>query len=366
MIIRRRASTSPLPGALLALAIAAALLNLGGAAAGTRAADERTLRLLTHDSFYLPPEVIATFEAASGARLQVINGGDAGTTVNQAILTRLAGNEPLADVIYGVDNTFLSRALEAGVLAPYTSSESGAIAEGLAIESDLATPVDIGDVCLNIDLAAFGDGGLPVPGSLDDLLDPALAATLVVEDPATSSPGLAFLLATIATFGEDPATGWRAFWAGLRENGVEVASDWEEAYHERFSGGSGLGDRPIVVSYATSPVAEVLFGPDPEADVAPTRALEPGCFRQVEYAAVLAGAREPELAGAFIDFLLSTDAQAALPMAMYVLPVREDVALPEAFERHALRPAAPLTMDAAAIDAGREGWIDEWTDIVLR
>ena len=324
------------------------------------------MRLLTHDSFFLPPELVEAFEAEHDAHLEVINAGDAGTTVNQAILTRMAGDEPLADVLYGVDNTFLSRALEADVFEPYRSAEAAAVMPELVLEGDAATPIDIGDVCLNIDVAAFEERGLPVPDELGDLLDPALANTLVVEDPSTSSPGLAFLLATVATFGEDDETGWQAFWTELRANGVEVASTWEEAYYGRFSGGSGEGDRPIVVSYASSPVAEVIFGPDPDADVAPTRAIDAGCFRQVEYAAVLAGAREPELAGAFIDFLLSPETQAALPMAMFVLPVREDVALPEAFERHALQPAAPLTMEPAAIDAGRERWIDEWTDTVLR
>jgi thiamine transport system substrate-binding protein len=332
----------------------------------TLGAEERTVRLLTHDSFFLPPELIEAFEAEHDAHVEVINAGDAGTTVNQAILTRMAGDEPIADVLYGVDNTFLSRALEAEVFQPYHATDAASLMPELVLVGDAATPIDIGDVCLNIDVAAFEERGLPVPDSLEDLLDPSLVDTLVVEDPSTSSPGLAFLLATVATFGEDPDTGWQAFWAGLRENGVEVASGWEEAYYGRFSGGSGEGDRPMVVSYASSPVAEVVFGSDPDADIAPTRAIDAGCFRQVEYAAVLAGAREPELAGAFIDFLLSPETQAALPMAMFVLPVREDVALPDAFLRHALRPPAPLTMEPAAIDAGRERWIDEWTEIVLR
>ena len=348
-----------------ALGLVAALAVMA-AAAPAYGADERTVRLLTHDSFALPDAVVAAFEAEHDARLEIIQAGDAGATVNQAILTRMAGDEPIADVIYGVDNTFLSRAVEAGIFAPYRALELAAVPEELRVPEDLATPIDVGDVCLNIDVAAFEERGLPVPASLEDLIEPELRDTLVMEDPSLSSPGLAFLLATVATFGEDPHVGWQGYWRALRENGVEVASGWEEAYYGRFSGGSGEGDRPIVVSYATSPVAEVLFGEDPDAEVAPTRALEAGCFRQVEYAGVLAGARQPELAGAFIDHLLSAETQAELPMAMYVLPVREDVALPEAFERHALQPRAPIRMDAADIDAGRERWIAEWTDIVLR
>jgi thiamine transport system substrate-binding protein len=340
---------------------------LAGSGAVPVAAGERVVRLLTHASFYLPPEVLAAFEDEHGVRVEVVFAGDAGAMVNDAVLVRLAGDEPVADVLYGVDNTFLSRALEAGIFEPYRSARTDAVAPAFLLpQEDRVTPVDHADVCLNIDVQAFEERGLPVPERLDDLLDPALRDALVVEDPAVSSPGLAFLLATIVTYGEDPDDGWHGFWRGLRENGVEVASDWGEAYYERFSGGTGEGDRPIVVSYATSPVAEVLAGPDPAADIGPTRAIEAGCFRQIEYAAVLAGAREAGLAGAFIDHLVAPDTQAALPLAMYVLPVRDDVPLPAAFERHALRPAAPLTMDPEAIDDGRGRWIDEWTAVVLR
>jgi thiamine transport system substrate-binding protein len=228
------------------------------------------------------------------------------------------------------------------------------------------TPIDTADVCLNIDREAFAATGLPVPVALEDLLDPALADRLVVQNPATSSPGLAFLLATIATFGEEPGAGWQAFWAGLRDNGVQVTSGWEEAYYGAFSGGAGEGDRPIVVSYAASPAAEVVFGPDPDADASPTQALEAGCFRQVEFAGILAGTDQPELAGALIDHLLAPETQAELPLAMYVDPVRRDVPLPEVFERFALRPTAPLSLDPEAIAAGRDEWIRQWTDIVLR
>ena len=214
--------------------------------------------------------------------------------------------------------------------------------------------------------AAFGPGGLPLPSRLEDLLDPALAGQLVVQNPATSSPGLAFLLATVAYFGEDAETGWQAFWAGLRENGVTVTSGWEEAYYGSFSGGAGEGELPIVVSYASSPAAEVVFGADPDATESPTAAVDAGCFRQIEFAGILRGTDEPELAAALIDYLLSPEVQAELPLAMYVYPARSDVPLPEVFEQHALVPSAPLSLEPAAIDAGREEWIREWTDIVLR
>jgi thiamine transport system substrate-binding protein len=344
--------------ALITLGLALALLPATTAPA---VAQERTLTLMTHDSFYLPEAVIESFEEVHGVDLQLLPAGDAGAMVNQAILTAEA---PLADVLFGVDNTFLSRALEAGIFEPYLSVGLEQVPAELQLDPEgRVTPIDFGDVCLNLDRSAFEDGDLPRPETLEDLTDPALAGQLVVQNPATSSPGLAFLLATVAYFGED---GWGDFWSDLRGNGVAVTSGWEEAYYGRFSGGAGDGDRPIVVSYASSPAAEVIYGPDPEAEVSPTAALEAGCFRQVEFAGILRGTAEPELAGALIDHLLSPEVQAELPLAMFVYPARADVALPPEFEAHALVPAAPLFLDPATIDARREDWISEWTDIVLR
>ncbi len=236
---------------LAATALALGLLLAGAIPA---AAEETTVTLMTHDSFYLPDEVFESFEAEHDARVQLLPAGDAGAMVNQAILT---ADAPLADVLFGVDNTFLSRALAADLFEPYAPAALAAVPAELQLDPEgRVTPVDFGDVCLNLDRAAFADGELPTPATLEDLADPALAGQLVVENPATSSPGLAFLLATMAYFGED---GWADYWRALREADVTVASGWEEAYYGRFSGGSGEGDRPIVVSYAASPVAEVLY-----------------------------------------------------------------------------------------------------------
>ena len=325
---------------------------------------ERTLTLMTHDSFYLPAAVIDSFEAAHDVDVRLLPAGDAGAMVNQAILT---ADRPLADVLYGIDNAFLSRALEADLFEPWQSAALEFVPAELQLDPEhRVTPIDYADVCLNLDREAFADGALTVPTSLEDLADPALAGQLVVENPATSSPGLAFLLATIAHFGEDPETGWTAFWTDLRDNDVTVTSGWQEAYYGSFSGGTGEGDRPIVVSYASSPAAEVIYGSDPTSDESPTLAIEAGCFRQIEFAGILRGTDEPELAGALIDHLLGVEVQAELPLAMFVYPARSEVALPGVFEQHALVPTAPLSLDPATIDAGREAWIREWTDIVLR
>ncbi len=339
-------------------------IGLLAALAAPALGQERTVTLMTHDSFFLPDSAIESFEAANDVKVELLAAGDAGSMVNQAILT---ADRPLADVLFGIDNTFLSRALEADIFEPYESAALSAVPAELKLDPEFrVTPMDVGDVCINLDRSAFGESGLPAPTSLEDLAKPALAGTLVVQNPATSSPGLAFLLATIAYFGDDPDTGWQAYWAALRDNDTSVAAGWEEAYNGEFSAGASQGERPIVVSYASSPAAAVLFGPDPTAEVSPTIALEAGCFRQIEFSGILRGSDQPELAGALIDHLLSPEVQAELPLAMFVYPARSDVALPEVFERHAATPVAPLSLDPEVIAAGREEWIREWTDIVLR
>ncbi|MBN2113501.1 MAG: thiamine ABC transporter substrate-binding protein [Acidimicrobiia bacterium] len=320
-----------------------------------------TVRLLTHDSFLITEETAAAFTATTGWRLEVLPAGDTGSMVNQAILA--AGN-PVADVLFGVDTTFLSRALDADLFIPYESPVLGSLIPGLATDPDhRVTPIDYGDVCLNYDKAAFTT--TPPPQSPADLTAPAYRGMLVVEDPATSSPGLAFLLATIASFGEAGEYTWQDYWADLRANDVRVTSGWEEAYYGAFSGGSGEGDRPIVVSYASSPPAEVIYA-DPPVGEAPTAVVTQGCFRQVEYAGILRGTSREAGARALIDFLLGERFQEEMPLTMFVFPALASADLPAEFVAHTMIPAAPLTLDPAAIEANRERWIEEWAAIVLR
>ncbi|WP_372593930.1 thiamine ABC transporter substrate binding subunit [Actinotalea sp.] len=315
-----------------------------------------TVRLITHDSFALSEELIAQFEADTGLTLEQVAPGDAGSMVNQLILTKDA---PIGDVVFGIDNSFATRAIDEGVLAPYTSPALPADAAQYAVdEAGSLTPIDTGDVCVNADDEWFADAGLELPVTFEDLLEPEYADLLVVENPATSSPGLAFLLATVGAFGED---GWLDYWAGLRDNGVAVAASWSDAYYVDFSGPSSEGDRPLVVSYSSSPPYEVPEG----EDTAPTSALLETCFRQVEYAGVIAGAANPEGAQLVIDWLLSPEVQADIPGSMYVYPVDSTVALPEDWARFAPQAASPFVVAPAEIAANRDAWITAWTDTVI-
>ena len=344
---------------LLALAgcsLAGADPDGGDAAAAAGGQDGDTVTLVTHDSFAVDEALIEDFEAESGFDVQVVQPGDGGTLVNQLVLTKDA---PLGDVVYGIDNSFASRAIDEGVLEPYRSPELPAEAEQYAADdAGHLTPIDMGDVCINVDHEWFAEQGLAEPETLEDLADPAYRDLLVVTNPATSSPGLAFLLATVGAFGED---GWVDYWAQLRDNGVKVVEGWSDAYSVDFSGSSGEGPRPLVLSYASSPPAEVPEG----ADQAPTGALLDTCFRQVEYAGVLAGADNPEGAQAVVDFLLSEEVQASIPESMYMYPVDPSVPLPETWERFAPLAEDPFTVPAQDIDANRDEWIRTWTDTVI-
>ncbi len=319
-----------------------------------------TVQLVTHDSFNVSEDVLASFTEETGIEVEILQGGDAGQVVNQAVLS--AGN-PQGDVLFGVDNTLLSRALDADVFEPHEAEGLDAVDPSLVLDDQhRVTPIDRGDVCLNYDVAAFEESGTPVPETLADLTDEVYAGQLVVENPATSSPGLAFLLATVETFGED---GWTDFWEALVANDVAVASGWEAAYYGEFSGAAGSeGDRPLVVSYASSPPAEVIFAEE-ELDEAPTGVIEASCFQQIEFAGVLAGTDAPDEARALVDFMLSPTFQADIPLQMFVFPARTDVDLPPEFLEYTVVPEDPVTMDPARIDANREEWIDQWTSIVL-
>jgi len=316
--------------------------------------------LLTHDSFAMPSAVWDAFEAATGITVTVLQGGDAGTVVNQAILTK---DNPTADVLFGIDNTFLSRGLSEELFTPYRAVGLDGIPDELELGvSDTLTPIDFGDVCLNYDLEAFS--GSPPPSTLTDLVDPAFRGMLVVENPATSSPGLAFLLATIAAFPEGSAYAWQQFWMDLRANDVLIADGWETAYYGEFSGGaSGEGDRPLVVSYASSPPAEVIFA-DPPSDVATTGVITAGCFRQIEFAGILAGSSHQDAAQQLIDFMVGRTFQDEIALNMFVFPALEDADLPSEFIEFTTIPAAPATVAPDVIEANRDGWIAEWTELM--
>jgi len=303
-----------------------ALLSLTGCAAPSD-----TVRLATHDSFAISDELIAQFEETSGYQLEIVRLGDTGTLTNQLALTK---NAPIADVMFGIDNTFRSLAEKEGILA------------GELVE------IDYSDVCFNYDIGWFEEKNLTPPANWRELTKPEYKSLTVVTNPRFSSPGLAFLATTFAGFDTNMKT--FEYWRNLRDNGLKVASSWEDAYFSDFTRYGGT--RPIVLSYASSPAAEVTNG------VAGTAALLDDCFRQVEYAATLSRASNTAGAAALVEFLVSEAFQSSVAESMYVYPAVEGIAIPEDWAKFAL-PARSILGDPNQLAQNRERWLKDWSDV---
>lgn len=327
----------------------------------TLAPGQTELILVTHDSFAASEDVIQEFEKANNAKVRILKSGDAGVELNKEILA--GASNPLGDALFGVDNTFLSRALKADIFETHMADGVREIPNEFKLDPKFRlTPIDYGDVCLNYDIGWFKQKNIPAPQALEDLVKPQYKSLLVVENPATSSPGLAFLLATIAHFGQDK---YLDYWKQLRANDVAISDGWDDAFNNRFTL-SANGDRPVVVSYATDPAAEVFFSngkftEPPNALIANNQA----CFKQIEFAGVLKGAKHPDLARKFVDYMLSVRFQSDIPGQMFVYPVNPQATLPDWFKF-----SPPLKSDATlppdVIDANRDKWITAWTQAMLR
>lgn len=353
--------------AALAVGLGMVTLTACGSSGSTSAGggDYKTVTLVSHNSWAASKSVIAAFEKQSGYKVKVLEDGDAGQAVNKAILTK---DNPQGDVFFGVDNTLLSRALDNGLFQPYRAKGLDQVDARFQLDADKhrVTPIDYGDICVNYDKKYFADHKLTPPTSFDDLAKPAYKNLLVTENASTSSPGLGFLLGTAAKYGDK---GWQEYWTKLKANGVKVVDGWEQAYDQEFSGSAGGrkagGDRPLVVSYASSPPAEVVYA-KPRPKTAPTGVASGTCFRQTEFAGLLSHARNPKGAKAFIDFLLTRQFQEDMPFNMYVYPVVQGAKVPAEFTEYGPAATSPENMAPAKIAANRDPWVKSWTSLVLK
>ncbi|MEI2731091.1 MAG: thiamine ABC transporter substrate-binding protein [Dermatophilaceae bacterium] len=361
--------------AALAAVVALAACSSGGSPAGGtstptptptvsvdatayRCTSTTAVTVATHDSFAVSDALLAAFTAKTGCVVTVLKSGDAGQLTNKLVLTKSA---PIADAVYGIDNAFAGRAVKEGVLAAYRPTlPAGADAHLLTgAGAGQLTPVDFGDVCVNVDSQWFAAKGTAAPVTLDDLVKPEYKGLFVTPGASTSSPGFAFLLATVGKYG---ASGWADYWRKLVANDTKITAGWTDAYMVDFSGGDGKGARPIVLSYASSIPFTI-----PKGGTTPTTAaLLDTCFRQVEYAGVLAGAKNPEGAKAFVAYLLTTPVQASIPESMYVYPVAKEVALPADWATWAKIAPTPYAVSPQTIDANRDAWLRQWTDLTTR
>ncbi len=338
-----------------------AVLGVGALLAGFGDAGRRSLTVITHDSFNLDKALVQGFERRTGTTIRFVKGGDAGAMVNKLILSR---KNPIADVVYGIDNALLGRALSADLLEPYRPKAAAGVDKAYLLDPEWRiTPVDYGYVALNYDKTWFSVNNKPLPQSLQDLTKPEYKGLLVVENPATSSPGLAFYLATVKTLGVQGALG---LWGKLRANDVKVAAGWDAAYYTEFT--QNGGSRPIVVSYASSPAAEVFYSQTKLDDAPTANLLLPGSsFLQVEGVAVLKGTKNRELARQFVEFMLQKDVQSDIPTQMWVYPVLNSVKL-SAVYRFAEKPSGAqiAVMQPATIAKNSSDWVTNWTKVVLQ
>ncbi|GAA2616700.1 thiamine ABC transporter substrate-binding protein [Streptomyces tubercidicus] len=355
-------TTSRITATVVAAAVGISALAACGTPGG--GSDAKTVTLVSHDSFQVSKSVLAAFEKESGYKVKMLKGGDAGKAVNQAVLTK--GN-PQGDVFFGIDNTLLSRGLDEGLFTPYRAKGLEKVPAALQLDKGehRVTPLDYGDICVNYDRGYFDRHKIAPPKTFDDLIKPRYKGLLVTENSATSSPGLAFQLGTLAKYGEK---GWQDYWKKLKANGVEVVDGWDQAYNDRFSGsaaGKAKGDKPLVVSYASSPPAEVL-GKKPAPKEAPTGVAAGTCFRQIEFGGLLKGAKNEKGGKALLDFLLSKEFQEDVPLKMFVNPAREDAKVPELFTKYGTTIGQPATLAPGTITKNREQWIKQWSSLVLK
>jgi thiamine transport system substrate-binding protein len=338
----RRVRRAGWPASLLAGAFALTMV----AACGSSSSGPQSVTLVAYDSFPKSGtplnDALAAFTKSTGVTVNIVTAGDTGTMVQKAVLT--SGN-PEGDVMWGVDNTLLTAATDGKIFA-----------------SD-PIDVDFGDVCVNYDIKWFKDHGINPPQTLDDLLSPNYKNLLVVENPSSSSPGLAFLLATVAKYSPNGFADW---WKQMKANGVLVDDSWDTAYYNDFTAGGGSGKRPIVVSYASSPPATIIFATDPKPTEPTTANIDATCFHQVEFAGILAGTKHVDAARQLIDFLVGEEFQSQLPLSNFVYPVRTGVALPDLFEKFAKPAASPWTLAPSDIAANRDAWISAWNAAVLQ
>jgi len=322
---------------------------------------KQELVVMTHDSFNVSKAVISEFENNNSVKVRFLKAGDAGAALNQAILSK---SNPMADVFFGVDNTFISRAIDANMFISYNSPMLKNIPSALKLDNkNRLVPVDFGDICLNYDKKWFAKRKLAPPQSLEDLLKYEYRGLTVVENPAISSPGLGFLLATVDYFGEN---GYLDYWKKLKASDVLIVNGWKQAYWGNFTAASD-GDRPIVVSYASSPPAEVYYSKEKLKD-APTDTIigNGSTFRQIEFAGILKGTKNKVLSEKFIDFLLGKTFQEDIPLQMFMFPANVNAKLPKVFKDYAKISDYTTRLTPRKIAKNRDRWIEKWTETVLR
>lgn len=327
-----------------------------------------SITILDHGAFdYAFGAAKPLFEQLTGATVTNHAADDAGTALQLAAQDIAAGGGTF-DILYGVDNVLMGQAIKEGVFAPYTPLQAQRVQQEYRFVPTIdgawaATPVDTGFIAINVDPRS----GITVD-SMDDLV--THADEFVTQDPRFSSPGLGFLISTVATYGEG---GYLDYWADLLDGGVTITSGWTEAYENRFSGGYLAGetgttsDKPIVTSYTTSPAYEIFN--DPEKQENDVLTAPESTFRQIQTMGILAGSDNRAAAEAWIEFTLTPDFQklAAEYNAIYPVVAGDAIqaSVDDVFAGNDPAPGSFTPADFTTKELGdnAEGWVEAWTDL---
>ncbi len=301
-----------------------------GALAGCSRAGSRPDELVVYayDSFTAEwgpgPELSRLFAEKTGVKVTMISCGDAAQVLSRAVLEK---RRPGADVLVGIDNNLVDAARLSGVLEPYRSPAHAVVPGDLALDEDwLLTPYDWGYFALIYDSAS----SVPPPESLEALTRPEYARRLILMDPRTSTPGLGFVAWTVAAYGD----GYLSYWERLKPSVLTLAPGWDSGYGLFTS-----GEAPLVISYTTSPAYHAEYD---KTDRYKALIFPEGHPRQIEGLGVVKGCANRAAARAFVDFMLTDDAQYVLPLTQWMYPVSETVVLPESY---AAAPRAGKTLE---------------------
>lgn len=320
-------------------------LALGIAAAPGALAAPRTLTVYTYSSFVADwgpgPKVKKAFEAQCGDCTVTFVALDGGVDILQRL--RLEGASTAADVVLGLDMNLMEEARDLDLLIPH-GADTAALTLPIGWDDDTFLPYDWGQFAFVYDTEALPNP----PASFQELLDAPDDLKVIISDPRTSVPGLGLLLWIKHVYGEDAGEAWQQ----LNQHVLTVASGWSQAYFSLFMN----GEAPMVLSYSTSPAYHMAVD---HTDRYQAAAFEEGHYLHVETAAITRNAKNPSLARAFMQFMLTPDFQRHIPLGNVMYPAIElDDELPPAFDR--LIDPEGFTFSPDEVQKHRREWIREW------
>jgi thiamine transport system substrate-binding protein len=312
---------------------------------------QEELIIYAYDSFIswgLAEATMHKFEESNNCTITLIGTGDAGQVLNRLILEK---DNPQADIIVGIDNNYLAKALQHDVLVPYKPANINVVPDDLILDPTFhLTPFEYGFIAFVYDSEKIPEP----PTSLQALTDAEWEEKIILEDPRTSSPGAALLLWTIAAFGEE---GYLKYWEQLKPSILTVTKGWDTAY-----GMFTTGEAPIVLSYATDPAYHMEVDQSTRYQVAPTTE---GFYRQIEGMGIVKGAKHPELAQKFLEWMLTEEFQQEIPLTQWVFPVNPNVELPKSFD-YAAKADKFLSIEPERIEQHYDEWLKAWTEVMTQ